>query len=246
VLVCGVFFGLGYSVGRNGGLRPGTDDTAASPALGDSSLKKPSATEQGLTPVPTPTAATNPDQNNAAQSNKPNTVTETDLGSNPSANQTTPAQTSAPAAQPTTATPQPAATKPVPPTQPAAQKSTPSPTPAPQTVAQRPAPAAAAKPATTFSNPYRPATPQPTPQNYAANSASPAPGGFMVQIAAVRQPQDANVLVSALQQHGFHAMVRHEAQDQLLHVQLGPFATRAEAFNMRSKLLANGYNAVVK
>ena len=247
VLVCGVFFGLGYSVGRNGGLRPGTDESAASPTLGDSSVKKPSATEQGLTPVPTPAAATNPDQNNTAQNNSantnPDTVTEKDLGSNPSANQTTPAQTSAPAAQPTAGTPQPAATKPAP--QSVAQKSTPAPTPAPQTVAQRPAPAAA-KPATSFSNPYRPATPQPATQNYAANNASPAPAGFMVQIAAVRQPQDANVLAGALQQHGFHAVIRHEAQDQLLHVQLGPFATRAEAFSMRSKLLANGYNAVVK
>lgn len=248
VLVCGVFFGLGYSVGRNGGLRPGTDETAASPALGDSSVKKPSATEQGLTPVPTPAAATNPDQNTAqnnSASTNPNTVTETDLGSNPPANQTTPAQTSAPAAQPTGATPQPAAAKPASATQPVAQKSTPPPSPAPQTVAQRPAPAAA-KPATSFSNPYKPATPQPATQNYAANNASPAPSGFMVQIAAVRQPQDANVLVGALQQHGFHAVIRHETQDQLLHVQLGPFATRAEAFNMRSKLLANGYNAVVK
>lgn len=245
VLVCGVFFGLGYSVGRNGGLRPGTDETAASPALGDSSVKKPSATEQGLTPVPTP-SSTNPDQNNAAQNNNPNTVTETDLGSNPPANQTSPAQTSAPTAQPVAATSQPAATKPAPSAQPVAQKPAPVPTPAPQTVAQRPAPGAAAKPATSFSNPYRPATPQAPTQSYAANSASPAPSGFMVQIAAVRQPQDANVLVGALQQHGFHAVIRHEAQDQLLHVQLGPFATRAEAFSMRSKLLANGYNAVVK
>lgn len=239
VLVCGVFFGLGYSVGRNGGLRPGTDETAASPALGDSSVKKPSATEQGLTPVPTPA-----DQNNAAQNNNPNTVTETDLGSKPVSDQSTrPAETPAPAAQTTAATPQPAATKPAPPPQPAAQKTAPNPS--PQAVAQRPAPATAVTPGS-FSNPYRPATPQSAPQNYASSNASPAPGGFMVQIAAVRQPQDASVLVSALQQHGFHAEIRHEAQDQLLHVQLGPFATRAEAFNMRSKLLANGYNAVVK
>lgn len=68
----------------------------------------------------------------------------------------------------------------------------------------------------------------------------------MVQIAAVRSPQDANILVGALQQRGIHAVVRHESQDQLLHVQVGPFSTRAQAFDMRSKLLADGYNAMVK
>src|SRR5579862_9613458 len=238
VLVCGVFFGLGYSVGRNGGLRPATDDTASSPAIGDSSLKKPSATDQGLTPVPAQSAPANSDQSKPAQNS--NTVTETDLGSKPVSDETAkPAVTPAPAAQ--AAASQPGATKPAPP-QPVAQK--PALTPAPQTAAQKPNPAPVAKPAESFSNPYRPVTPQPAAQSL--SSASPAPGGFMVQIAAVRQPQDANVLVSALQQHGFHAQIRHEAQDQLLHIQLGPFETRAQAYDMRSKLLANGYNAVVK
>lgn len=232
VLVCGVFFGLGYSVGRNGGLRPAQDETAASPAVGDSSLKKPSATDQGLTPVPAPAGATNGGQSNTAQNS--NAMTETDLGSKPVSDESTkPAETPAPAVQPAAATTQPAATKPAP--QPAAQKP-----------ALTPAPAPAAKANGSFSDPYRPVTPQPAAQSSAQNSASPAPGGFMVQIAAVRQPQDANILASALQQHGFHAVVRHEAQDQLLHVQLGPFATRAQAFDMRSKLLADGYNAVVK
>lgn len=242
VLVCGVFFGLGYSVGRNGGLRPATDETASSSAIGDSSLKKPSATEQGLTPVPAPNASAISDQSNNAQSSKPNTVTETDLGSKPVSDDTTKA------VPPAVATSQLAATKPAPPPQPAAEKPVQNTglTPAPQTVAQKPNPAPAAKPANSFSNPYRPATPQAATQSFSQSPASPAPGGFMVQIAAVRQPQDANVLAAALQQHGFHAVIRHETQDQLLHVQLGPFATRAQAFDMRSKLLANGYNAVVK
>jgi cell division septation protein DedD len=41
-------------------------------------------------------------------------------------------------------------------------------------------------------------------------------------------------------------VVRNEPQDQLLHIQLGPFASRAEALAMRTKLLGDGYNAVVK
>lgn len=68
----------------------------------------------------------------------------------------------------------------------------------------------------------------------------------MVQIAAVRMQQDANVLVGALQKRGYNVVVRHEAQDTLLHVQVGPFTSRSQAFDMRSRLLADGYNAVVK
>jgi cell division septation protein DedD len=68
----------------------------------------------------------------------------------------------------------------------------------------------------------------------------------MVQVAAVRISQDADILVDALRKHGYSASVRKEPQDQLLHIQLGPFATRADAYSMRSRLLADGYNAVVK
>lgn len=244
VLVCGVFFGLGYSVGRNGGLRPTSDDPA-SQVTADASLKKPSAQQSGLTPVPPPSVTTQPansDQNNAVQNS--NTVTETDLGSNETAT-TRPAETPAPVKQPAPA-PQPAASKPAPPPQ-SVQKTTPQPAPKPaapaQSTAQYSTHAPAAKPTGSFANPYHPATPQPAAQSSAAPS---SPGTFMVQIAAVRLPQDANILVGALQQHGIHAVVRHEPQDQLLHVQVGPFSTRAQAFDMRSKLLADGYNAVVK
>jgi len=69
---------------------------------------------------------------------------------------------------------------------------------------------------------------------------------FMVQVAAVRVPQDAEILVDALKKHGYTAVVRNEPQDQLLHVQLGPFTTRADAMAMRAKLLTDGYNAVLK
>ena len=68
----------------------------------------------------------------------------------------------------------------------------------------------------------------------------------MVQVAAVRVPQDAQILVDALKKHGYAAVVRNEPQDQLLHIQLGPFASRPEAMAMRTKLLGDGYNAVVK
>jgi cell division septation protein DedD len=67
----------------------------------------------------------------------------------------------------------------------------------------------------------------------------------MVQIAAVSHQEDADLLLSALRSHGYAVFVRQE-QDKLLHVQIGPFATRKEADAMRQRLLADGYNAIVK
>jgi DedD protein len=78
-----------------------------------------------------------------------------------------------------------------------------------------------------------------------ADAATPA-NGIMVQIAAISNPADADVLVGALRKHGYTVTVRHEPSDALLHVQVGPFATRAEANAMRQKLLADGYNAILK
>jgi cell division septation protein DedD len=68
----------------------------------------------------------------------------------------------------------------------------------------------------------------------------------MVQIAAVSRQEDADVLVAALKKRGYNVIVRNESRDSLLHVQIGPFATRDEAKAMRSKLLADGYNAILK
>jgi len=68
----------------------------------------------------------------------------------------------------------------------------------------------------------------------------------MVQVAAVSRQEDADVLVSALKKHGYNAVVRNDPKDALLHVQIGPFATRDEARAMRAKLLADGYNAILK
>jgi DedD protein len=68
----------------------------------------------------------------------------------------------------------------------------------------------------------------------------------MVQIAAVSRQEDANTLANALQKHGYTVSVRNEPQDKLYHVQVGPFASRDAARAMRSRLLADGYNAILK
>jgi DedD protein len=73
-----------------------------------------------------------------------------------------------------------------------------------------------------------------------------ATGTIMVQIAAVSNAADADVLLGALRKHGYTVGVRNQPGDALLHVQIGPFASRAEAIAMRQKLLGDGYNAILK
>jgi DedD protein len=71
-------------------------------------------------------------------------------------------------------------------------------------------------------------------------------GTFMVQIAAVSSQDIADIETAALKKYGYDVVVRHEPQDQLLHVQIGPFATRKDAEAMRQNVLAHGFNAIVK
>jgi cell division septation protein DedD len=68
----------------------------------------------------------------------------------------------------------------------------------------------------------------------------------LVQIAAVSHQEDADILVNALKKRGYTVAVRHEPQDKLLHIQLGPFPSRKDADVMRKRLIADGYNAIVK
>ncbi len=116
---------------------------------------------------------------------------------------------------------------------------TPAPTtPAPtKTSSETPAQLVTSKPAAGRQNPayLPPADAPPT-----------ATGQAMVQIAAVSRPQDADVLVAALRQRGYGVVVRSEPQDNLLHVQVGPFANRMQATAIKQKLLSDGYNAIIK
>jgi DedD protein len=69
---------------------------------------------------------------------------------------------------------------------------------------------------------------------------------LMVQVAALSQSQDAQALSAALRRHGFSPMIRHGLADSFYHVQLGPFADRPAAESMKDRLLAQGYNAILK
>jgi cell division septation protein DedD len=67
----------------------------------------------------------------------------------------------------------------------------------------------------------------------------------MVQVAAISNVDDARVLVDALRKRGFTVNAVREPADNLIHVRIGPFATRSEANAMSQKLLNDGYNAIV-
>jgi cell division septation protein DedD len=79
-----------------------------------------------------------------------------------------------------------------------------------------------------------------------APAAVPGAGQSVVQVAAVSRKGDADMLVGALKRHGYNAAIHQSAQDKLLHVQIGPFASKKDAEAMRQKLTADGYNAIVK
>jgi DedD protein len=93
-----------------------------------------------------------------------------------------------------------------------------------------------AQPAAVTTPLVKPALPQ---------SAVPA-GMWMVQIAAVSHPEDAEVLVNALRKHVYAVAVHRDPADTLMHVQVGPFASHTDAAAMRQKLLTDGYNAIVQ
>jgi len=78
------------------------------------------------------------------------------------------------------------------------------------------------------------------------DAALPPQAQLMVQIAAVRNADDADVLETALRGHGYAVTGTREPADGLIHVRIGPFTTRDEANRWRDKLLGDGYNALVQ
>jgi len=88
------------------------------------------------------------------------------------------------------------------------------------------------------------AQPAATPQN--VQPALPAGPPLMVQVAAVSHAEDAEVLVNALRKRGYQVVEQREPADGLIHVRIGPFATREEANRMARKLLDDGYNALIQ
>jgi DedD protein len=194
VLVCGVFFGFGYSMGR------GTGAAQATLAPRSSAVNTGEADEAAVTAPPAPRPAMKEQDDTEA-----------------------PAKAAAPAPTPVAETPKEDAARTLRVAAPVAAK-----TPA-QLVTSKP-------PAGKVAPVYQPP----------ADAPATTTGQPMVQIAAVSRAQDADVLVAALRQRGYGVVVRSEPQDHLLHVQVGPFANRMQAAEIKQKLLSDGYNAIIK
>lgn len=191
-LICGVFFGFGYSLGRSGGAK----SAAAALTHTQTTATGPAAPLQTVVEQPGTNTAAGGSENSASVLQSSNVL----------------ASSSKPSA--TTAAP-------------------------PAPVTAQPTPAPAAQPAA-----YNPPPP-------ARTVATPKPSGrpvegIMVQIAAVAHRHDAEALVTQLRRRGYQPVIRRGVNDHLLHVQVGPFATRRAALAMSSRLLGNGYNAILK
>jgi DedD protein len=80
-----------------------------------------------------------------------------------------------------------------------------------------------------------------------AATASPASGGYYVQVAAVSRQEDAESLVEALKKKQYPAFsANNPTADKFYHVQVGPYPELKDAEAMRARLIGDGYNPIVK
>jgi cell division septation protein DedD len=101
----------------------------------------------------------------------------------------------------------------------------------------------AAAPTTNGTTTAAPASPTPNANESAALPTS----GYFVQVAAVSKQEDAEALVDALKKKEYPAFVAPQAAtDKLFRVQLGPFAEVKDAEAMRTRLVGDGYNPILK
>ncbi len=241
VLICGIFFGFGYSMGRRNAHVP-----AALTALTNS------GSPASVTKSDTPAADTD-------------TVVTHEQSDDSSAKPSIPAATPEPASPTAHPAPAPAASEPS--SAPAAKAAVPEQHTASAKTAPEP-PKTPAEPKTTrvvepaVSNPALTAVPyahRPTlpakphagfatiPDVNAGPQPDPTPGHpVMVQIAAVSREEDAQTLAGALRKRGFSPSVRPGTGDKFFHVQVGPFTNKTDAESMKQHLLADGYNAILK
>jgi len=70
--------------------------------------------------------------------------------------------------------------------------------------------------------------------------------GYFVQVAAVSKAEDAEALVDALKKKQYPAFSTNAPTDKLIHVQVGPYVDIKDAEGMRTKLVNDGYNPILK
>jgi len=220
VAVCGVFFAIGYSLGKTSAREQALNDKTALnaslsiPSVGDSSVAKPSAVVSPKNEPPTATGDEAPASKSQPDMTFYNAVKQNDRG----------------AQAPSTETAQPPASK-TQPGQAADLRGAKSAAPG-ETSSAKPAPDVKAE---SKSETKTVATPV-------------ASGAFVVQIAAVSREEDAAALAGALRKKSYSVFVVNNpaVHDKLYHVQVGPFATLQDAEAMKTKLTGEGYNPIVK
>ena len=220
VAVCGVFFAIGYSLGKTSAREQSLNDKTALnaslsvPAVGDSGVAKPSAVVSSKTESQAATGEEAPASKSQPDMTFYSAVKQNDRGSQ--AVSTEAAQAPAAKTQPDQAADQ----------RPA------------KTVA--PAQANSAKQVPDVKPEANVAMKPPVP--------SVATGAFVVQIAAVSREEDAAALAGALRKKSYAVFVVNNpaVHDKLYHVQVGPFATQQDAEAMKTRLTGEGYNPIVK
>jgi len=73
-----------------------------------------------------------------------------------------------------------------------------------------------------------------------------APGSYVVQVAAVSHEEDAQLLVSALKAKGYPVSAHADAADKFYHIQVGPFTSVKDAAAAKQRLVADGYQPIIK
>lgn len=234
VLVCGIFFGFGYSMGRRNARTTTPPAVTLPQTAGTSALTenepsgapaKPQEPDSSVPALPDDTKASPSPTSDAAKSQ----------AAAPAPSAPNPASTPAPHT-PDEAAPQKSAVASAPPKNTRVVEST------------TPDPSLSAVPYS-----HRPPLPtKPHPGTMAPLAQAPGdspivPGQpIMVQIAAVSRQEDAEVLAGALRKRGFNPTVRPGNGDKFFHVQVGPFTDKTQAETMKQHLLADGYNAIVR
>jgi DedD protein len=196
VIVCGIFFGFGYSLGghRSAAQAPVKEFSSPRPmtetaALTHTAALPPKAVEPAAAK---PSAATVTAASSTGEADAPTAVTK-------------PAKTPAPIIAANSAIPVGAKMKPV---------------------------ASVNAPASTIADP--------------ATTATASGKTYMVQVAALAQPGDADILCNALRRKGYRVILATSRQDKLLHVQIGPFASMDDAKVTRDRLSSDGYSPILK
>jgi cell division septation protein DedD len=107
----------------------------------------------------------------------------------------------------------------------------------PTTAAQTPAASTGAS----SSTPVQPSATAPDPMIAVPTT------GYVVQVAAVSKQDDAAALVDALKKKQYPAFIAGSSStDKLFHVQVGPFTDFKDAEGMRTRLINDGYNPILK